>query len=98
MTTIELIADYKDVFVYLFIIAVIYIVFIIHQELNKKPKMNEKIYAVMVESRNSPTKVFSNYEDALIEAKRLALKERLTAYVLVAITKLELNELKITQL
>ena len=38
MTTIESVNDYKDVFVYLFILAVIYIVFIIHRELNKKLK------------------------------------------------------------
>jgi hypothetical protein len=60
--------------------------------------MNEKIYAVMVEGRNCPSKVFSSYEDALTEAKRLALKERLTTYVMVAVTKLELNELKIVSL
>lgn len=57
-----------------------------------------KIYAVMVEGKQTPSKTYSDYESAELEAKRLAQQERRTTYVLLAITKLELNEVKITSL
>lgn len=54
-------------------------------------------YVVMVEGRTSPTKLHDNYESAEHEAKRLCLRERQTAYICKAITKVELNEVTITK-
>lgn len=59
---------------------------------------NGNKYAVMVEGKNAPSKLISNYEDAETEAKRLAIKERQTTYVLLAVAKVELNDVKVTQL
>ena len=58
----------------------------------------EKIYAVMVEGKQTPSKTYLTYEDAENEAKRLAQQERRITYVLLAISKLELNDVKITSL
>ena len=52
----------------------------------------------MVEGKQTPTKLYSDYELAEQEAKRLATHERRTTYVLQAVTKLELNDIKITPL
>lgn len=59
---------------------------------------NEKIYVVMVEGRNTPTKIWNDYNLALNEAKRLCAKERLTAYVCIAIVKAEMNDVSVTHL
>ena len=58
----------------------------------------EKQYAVMVENKQNPAKLYDSYEAAELEAKRLASQEKRTACVLMAITKLELNDVKITSL
>ena len=58
----------------------------------------EKTYSVMVEGKQSPSKLYDNYQDAENEAKRLASQEKRTTYVLLAIAKLELNDVKITSL
>lgn len=58
----------------------------------------EKQYAVMVEGRQTPTKLYSDYNDAEKEASRLTQFEKRTTYVLLAITKIELNDVKITSL
>lgn len=60
--------------------------------------METKTYAVMVEGKNAPQKLYGDYEEALAEAKRLAQCERRTTYVLQAITKLELYDVKVTNL
>lgn len=59
---------------------------------------NQKLYAVMVEGKQTPSKFHDNYADAETEAKRLANNERKTTYILLAVTKLELNDIKITPL
>ena len=55
-------------------------------------------YAVMVEGKSTPTKLYERYTDAEEEAKRLATHERKTTYVLKVIARLELNDVKITML
>lgn len=55
-----------------------------------------KTYAVMVENRQSPAKIYESYQEAEIEAIRLTNKEKLTSYVLMLIAKVELSEPKIT--
>lgn len=52
----------------------------------------EEIFAVMVEGRQTPSKMYSEQCDAENEAKRLALKERLTTYTVKAVSKFSLNE------
>jgi hypothetical protein len=44
----------------------------------------------MVENRQTPTKLYDDYEAAKAEAMRLSIKERQTSYVLIAIAKVEL--------
>lgn len=56
------------------------------------------LYAVMVEGKQTPSVFYDNYEDAEAQAKRLASQEKRTTYVLLAMTKLELNDIKITPL
>lgn len=58
----------------------------------------EKMYAVMVEGKSTPSKFHDDYEIAEFEAKRLAQNERKTTYVLLAITKVELNDVKVTSI
>ena len=57
---------------------------------NKKHK--QEIFAVMVEGRQTPSKMYSEQCDAENEAKRLALKERLTTYTVKAVSKFSLND------
>lgn len=52
----------------------------------------EEIFAVMVEGRQTPSKIYSEQCDAENEAKRLALKERLTTYTVKAVSKFSLND------
>lgn len=52
----------------------------------------EEIFAVMVEGRQTPSKMYSEQCDAENEAKRLALKERLTTYTVKAVSKFSLND------
>jgi len=60
--------------------------------------MENKIYAVMVEGKQTPSKSYDNYAEAETEAKRLATQERRTTYVMIAIARLDLNDVKITSL
>jgi hypothetical protein len=55
-------------------------------------------FAVMVEGRQTPTRLYDNFSDAEREAIRLAQKERQTTYVLKAVAKYELNDIKKTEL
>lgn len=59
---------------------------------------NAKQYAVMVDGMSAPAMLHDNYEAAEAEAARLGRKERRTTYVLLAITKVELADVKITSL
>jgi hypothetical protein len=59
---------------------------------------DKKQYVVMVEGRNAPSRIWNNYQQAEDEAKRLCIKEKLTAYVCEAITKIELNDVIVTKL
>ena len=52
----------------------------------------------MVEGKQSPSKIYDDYQLAEDEAMRLASQERRTTYVMLLITKVELNEVKITSL
>lgn len=61
-------------------------------------KQFQKQYAVMLENRQTPTKLYDSYGDALNEAERLVKKDRNNAYILLAVAKLELNDIKITSL
>ncbi len=58
----------------------------------------EKKYAVMLEGKQTPSKFYNDYNEAESEAKRLVSVEKKTAYVLLAITKLELNDVRITSI
>ena len=58
----------------------------------------EEIFAVMVEGRQTPSKVYNEECDAENEAKRLALKERLTTYTLKAVSRFSLNDVVKTKL
>ena len=60
--------------------------------------MNEKIYAVMVEGKQTPSKTYDSYDTAEAEATRLAQIERRIVYILLAVAKVELNDVKITSL
>lgn len=75
-----------------------------HENLSKNYKpikeeiMETEIYAVMLLGKSTPSQTYANYDLAEAEARRLVSKERLTAYVLKAVSKIELAELKITML
>lgn len=58
----------------------------------------EKVYAVMVEGKQTPSRLHYSYDEAQAEAERLAKKEKRTAFVLKAVTKLEVSEVKIISL
>lgn len=58
----------------------------------------KKWYSVMVENRSLPSQLHDSYESAEKEAKRLAIKERNTTYVLLVVSKIELNDVTITSM
>lgn len=60
--------------------------------------MNKKFFMIYVEGKNSSTVKHYSYEDALEEAKRLAIKTNSEVYILEAIKKVELNNILITDL
>ena len=53
-------------------------------------------YAVMLDGKQTPSRIYTSYEQAEYEAKRLAIKEKLTAYVLKVVSKVELVEVRVT--
>lgn len=57
-----------------------------------------ELFAVMVDSKQTPSKTYENYENAEAEAVRLATQERRTTYVMKIITRIELNDVKIVRL
>jgi hypothetical protein len=58
----------------------------------------ETIFAVMVEGKQTPSKVHSNFDEAQMEATRLAKLERKTVFILKAVAKVEMVDVKITHL
>jgi len=58
--------------------------------------MNEQ-FAVMVEGKQTPSKLYENYEAACTEATRLARQERRDTYVLQVVAKAEITDVKITK-
>jgi len=60
--------------------------------------MENELFAVMVEGRQTTSKTYDNYDNIEAEAVRLATQERRTTYVMKIITKVELNDVKITKL
>lgn len=59
---------------------------------------NEKLYAVMVEEKHTLPQLWNNYESAETKAKEYAIEEQKTSYVLVAVSKIEPNHVKISKL
>lgn len=60
--------------------------------------MNEKFYMIYVDGRNTPTKKHDTEESAIKEATRLARETGKSVYILKPIKKLEMSEIKITNL
>jgi hypothetical protein len=58
----------------------------------------ETIFAVMVEGKQTPSKIHSNFDEAQMEATRLAKLERKTVFILKAVAKVEMVDVKITHL
>lgn len=56
------------------------------------------IFAVMVEGKQTPSKVHEEFADAEAEAIRLAKLERQPVYILKAVAKVEMTDVKITHL
>ena len=60
--------------------------------------MNKKFFMIYVEGKCSPTVKHYSYKDALKEAERLAIKTKSTVYIIQSIRKIEVCDIKITQL
>ena len=60
--------------------------------------MNKKFFMIYVEGKDSPTFKHESYDSAIYEAERLARKTKKQVYILQAIQKVEICDLKITQL
>ncbi len=56
----------------------------------------ETIFAVMVEGKQTPSKIHKEFADAETEAIRLAKIERQPVYILRAIAKVEMVDVKVT--
>jgi hypothetical protein len=56
----------------------------------------ETIFAVMVEGKQTPSKIHRSFEEAEMEATRLAKLERKTVYILKAVAKVEMVDVKVT--
>ena len=57
--------------------------------------MNEQ-FAIMVENKSTPTKLYNSLIEAQVEAKRLCIKERSKVYILKVIQIAEVNDVIIT--
>jgi hypothetical protein len=55
-------------------------------------------FAVMVEGKQTPSKLYEDYESATSEAIRLARQERKDVYVLKVVAKAEISDVKLTKL
>ena len=58
----------------------------------------KSIFAVMVEGKQTPSKIHEEFDDAQNEAIRLAKIERQRVYILRAVAKVEMTDVKITHL
>ncbi len=58
----------------------------------------KEIFAVMVIGKQTPSKTYDDYFEAQVEAMRLVRDERKPAYVMKAISYIELSEVVITRL
>jgi hypothetical protein len=58
----------------------------------------DPIFAVMVEGKQTPSKVHRSFDEAETEAIRLAKIERQPVYILKAVAKVEMTDVKITHL
>lgn len=56
------------------------------------------IFAVMVEGKQTPSKVHSSFDEAQAEATRLTRLERQPVYILKAVAKVEMTDVKLTHL
>jgi hypothetical protein len=56
----------------------------------------EDKFAVMVEGKQTPSKLYDSFDQAKDEATRLARQERRDAYVLKVVAKAEISDVKIT--
>ena len=56
----------------------------------------DPIFAVMVEGKQTPSKVHKNFDEAEIEAIRLAKIERQPVYILKSVAKVEMTDVKVT--
>ncbi len=56
------------------------------------------IFAVMVEGKQTPSKIHEEFADAETEAIRLAKLERQPVYILKAVAKVEMTDVKVTHL
>lgn len=67
------------------------------KEFFETPSIPEKkyFYAVMLEGKQTPSKLYENRLDADNEAIRLASRERVTAYVLMAISKTIIKDVEL---
>lgn len=54
-------------------------------------------YAVMVEGKQTPSKLYEDYDAACSEATRLARQERRDTYVLQVVAKAEIADVKLTK-
>lgn len=58
----------------------------------------DPIFAVMVEGKQTPSKIHREFADAETEAIRLAKIERQPVYILKAVAKVEMTDVKVTHL
>ncbi len=56
----------------------------------------ESKFAVMVEGKQTPSKLYEDFDSASHEATRLARQERRDVYVLKVVAKAEISDVKIT--
>ena len=53
-------------------------------------------FALMVEGKQTPSKLYDTYDEAEQEARRLARSERRNTYILKVIALVELSDVKVT--
>lgn len=58
----------------------------------------DPIFAVMVEGKQTPSKIQKSFDEAQNEASRLARLERQPVYILKAVAKVEMTDVKVTHL
>ena len=58
--------------------------------------MSDDLYAIMVEGKQTPSKIYLNLSEAETEAVRLARQERRHVYILEVVGKAEVADVKLT--